>query len=133
MLFILDFHFTLAPFTQYNAKLYSSDILMIFSTQTPGADPGFQVRGRTWKNCAEWREVRKFLGYFVWKITILRQKNHIFSNFRGARAGCAPWIRPWSLYLSRRHHRRTGPLGEDNNRIIALIFTHLRVLFLNWL
>ena len=26
----------------------------------------------------------KILGYFVWKITILRQKkNHIFSNFRG--------------------------------------------------
>ena len=28
------------------------------------------------------REVRKFLGYFVWKITILHQKI-IFSNFRG--------------------------------------------------
>jgi hypothetical protein len=26
--------------------------------------------------------LRKFLGYFVWKITILRQKNYIFSNFR---------------------------------------------------
>ena len=26
----------------------------------------------------------KILGYFVWKITILRQKNNIFSNFRGA-------------------------------------------------
>ena len=67
-----------------------------------GADPGFQVRG-----------ARKCWGYFVWKITILRQKiiffpiaeegaknvgvfrvknhdytpkNHIFSNFRwGAR------------------------------------------------
>ena len=25
----------------------------------------------------------KFLGYFMSKITILRQKNHIFSNFRG--------------------------------------------------
>ena len=25
----------------------------------------------------------KFLGYFMWKITILRQKNHIFTNFRG--------------------------------------------------
>ena len=23
------------------------------------------------------------MGYFVWKITILRQKNHFFSNFRG--------------------------------------------------
>jgi hypothetical protein len=37
------------------------------------------------------REARKFLGYFVWKITILRQKIIFFSNFRGeARAGCAP-------------------------------------------
>ena len=25
----------------------------------------------------------KFLGYFMWKITILPPKNHIFSNFRG--------------------------------------------------
>jgi hypothetical protein len=47
MLFIFGFQFTLAPFTQYNAKLYSNDILMIFSIQAPGADPGFQVRGRT--------------------------------------------------------------------------------------
>ena len=32
----------------------------------PGADPGFQVRGgRTLKNCAERREARKCLGYFV--------------------------------------------------------------------
>jgi hypothetical protein len=40
-----------------------------------GADPGFQVRGgRTWKNCTKRRKARIFLGYFVWKITILRQK-----------------------------------------------------------
>jgi hypothetical protein len=46
------------------------------------ADPGFQVRGGALKkNCAEQREMRTFLGYFVWKITILRQKNLIFSNF----------------------------------------------------
>jgi hypothetical protein len=30
--------------------------------------------GRTWKKCAERREARKLLGYFVWKITILRQE-----------------------------------------------------------
>jgi hypothetical protein len=31
-----------------------------------GADPGFQVRGGAHKkNCAERREVLKFLGYFV--------------------------------------------------------------------
>ena len=26
------------------------------------------------KNCAERKEARKYFGYFVWKITILRQK-----------------------------------------------------------
>jgi hypothetical protein len=30
-----------------------------------GADPGFQVRGAHLKNCAEWREARKCVGYFV--------------------------------------------------------------------
>jgi hypothetical protein len=80
---------------------------------TAGADPGFQVRGGALKkNCAERREALKYLGYFVWKITILRkkiiffpiaeggakifgvfrvknhdftQKNHIFSNCGGRR------------------------------------------------
>ena len=74
-----------------------------------GADPGFQVRGGALKKIAPsrgrcehfWgisceksrfyakksyffqlrREARKILGYFVWKITILRQKILIFSNF----------------------------------------------------
>jgi hypothetical protein len=70
---------------------------------SPGADPGFQVRGGALKkNCAEWREARTFLRYFVWKITILRQKFIFFSNFRGARAPGAPppWIRPCSLLLT---------------------------------
>ena len=35
-------------------------------------------------------EARKFLGYFVWKITILRQKIIFFPILGGARAGCAP-------------------------------------------
>jgi hypothetical protein len=75
-----------------------------------GADPGFQVRGAHLKKLrrAEGgakivgvfrvknhdftpqnhvfqlpREARKFLRYFVWKITILRQKIIFFSNFRG--------------------------------------------------
>ena len=57
-------------------------------------DPGFQVRGWcTYKNCAERRQARKFLGYFVWKITILRQKKSCFPIL-----GRAP--RPWGLYVS---------------------------------
>ena len=53
--------------------------------QLPGADPGFQVRGGALKiNCAERREARKCLGYFVWKITILRQKIILFPILGGA-------------------------------------------------
>ena len=39
----------------------------IRSQPQPGADPGFQARGGgvLKKNCAERREARKFLGYFV--------------------------------------------------------------------
>ena len=37
------------------------------------------------------REARKFLGYFVWKITISRQKIIFFPILGGGgRAGCAP-------------------------------------------
>jgi hypothetical protein len=39
------------------------------------------------------REARKFLGYFVWKITILRQKI-IFFPILGGRAGWAPPLDP---------------------------------------
>ena len=63
----------------------------------PGADSGFQVRGGALKkNCAERREARKYLGYFLWKITILRQKIIFFSILGGARrVRRLPWIRPW--------------------------------------
>ena len=65
-----------------------------------GADRGFQVRGAHLKNCAERREARKFLGYFVWKITILR-KQIIFFPILGGRAPGAPprWIRPWHCIM----------------------------------
>ena len=50
--------------------------------------------GRTLKNCAERREAQNFLGYFVWKNAILRQKIIFFPILGGACAGCAPlWIR----------------------------------------
>ena len=52
-----------------------------------------------------------FWGYFVWKITILRQKNHIFSNFRGGRASGAPpspWIRPCNQCENRQGLVRVG-------------------------
>ena len=39
--------------------------------------------GWTLKNCTERREARKFLGYFVWKITILCQKIIFFPIAEG--------------------------------------------------
>jgi hypothetical protein len=61
-----------------------------------GADPGFQVRGAHWNNCAERREARTFLGYFVWKITILRQKIIFYPILVGAetRRVRSPWSAP---------------------------------------
>ena len=53
---------------------------------TAGADPGFQVRGGA---------LKIFWGVFRVKNHDFTSKNLIFSNFRGARARCAPlWIRP---------------------------------------
>ena len=41
----------------------------------------------------------KFVGVFRVKNHDFTPKNHVFFNFRGARAGCAPppWILPWPL------------------------------------
>jgi hypothetical protein len=88
------------------------------------ADPGFHVRGAHFKKLrrAEGgakivgvfrmknqdftpknhiffqlrRGVRKFLGYFVWKITILRKKIIFFPILGGGGGapGALPWIRP---------------------------------------
>ena len=72
----------------------SSILIFILYSKTclnPGADPGFQVRGCALKkNCAERREVRKFLGYFVWKITILCQKIIFLPILGGGAHPCKP-------------------------------------------
>ena len=48
----------------------------------------------------------KNLGYFVWKITILRQKIIFFSNFRGGARRVRPlWIRPWILHTIAVQHK----------------------------
>jgi len=73
----------------YKFLLFALYFLKIFICET-GADPGFQVRGcGLKKNGAERREVRKCLGYFVWKFTILRKKIIFFPIFP-----IFPWIRP---------------------------------------
>ena len=48
----------------------------------------YKLGGAHLKNLRERREAWKCLGYFVWKITISRQKIIFFSNFRGGRRVC---------------------------------------------
>ena len=55
-----------------------------------GADPEFQVRGGHLKTLRRAEGGAKILGVFRVKNHDFTPKNHIFSNFRGARAGCAP-------------------------------------------
>ena len=75
------------------------------------ADPGFQVRGAHLKKLRQAEGGTKFLGYFVWKITILRQKIIFVSNFRRGRRVRAPWIRPWALKKLRRAEGGGNILG----------------------
>ena len=63
-------------------------------------------RGALKKNCAERREALKFLGYFVWKITILRKKIIFLPPPSGSAPGyycicltfCVRWM--WPLMSS---------------------------------
>ena len=61
-------------------------------TPSPGADPGFQVRGVHLKKLRRAKGGAKFVGVFRVKNHDFTPKNHIFSNLRGggARAGCDP-------------------------------------------
>jgi hypothetical protein len=64
---------------------------------TSGADPGFQVRGGGGAHLKKLRRGEggaKIVGVFRVKNYDFTSKNDIFSNFREARAGCAPWICP---------------------------------------
>ena len=56
----------------------------------PGADPGFQAREAHLEKLRRAEGAAKILGVFRVKNHDFMPKNHIFSNFRGARAGCAP-------------------------------------------
>jgi hypothetical protein len=56
----------------------------------PGADPGFQIRGEHLKKLRRAEGGAKIVGVFRVKNHDFTPKNHFFSNFRGARAGCAP-------------------------------------------
>jgi hypothetical protein len=59
------------------------DFIHLYVFTDLGADPGFQVRvGALKKNAPSRGRRENFWGYFVRKITILRQKI-LFFNFRG--------------------------------------------------
>ena len=50
----------------------------------------YKLGGGALKKLRRAEGAAKILGYFVWKITILRQKIIFFQILGGARAGCAP-------------------------------------------
>ena len=62
----------------------------------------FTPKNPIFYNCEGWREI--FLGYFVWKITILRQKIIFFPILEGCPPPPPPWIRPWWRRLSNKEN-----------------------------
>ena len=82
-----------------------------------GADPGFKVKGAHLKKLGVFRvkkrfyanksysyqlrrEARNILGYFVWKITILRQQIIFFTILGGGAPGAPPPLDPPLLIMS---------------------------------
>ena len=63
--------------------------MLVQKRHTPGVDPGFQVRGGALKHIAPNGGRRKMFGVIRVKNHDFTQKNHIFSNFRRERPGCA--------------------------------------------
>ena len=59
-----------------------------------GADPGYQVGGAHLKKLRRAEGGVKIFGVFRVKNHDFTPKNNIFSNFRGARSGCAPSLDP---------------------------------------
>jgi hypothetical protein len=75
--------------------------------QSPGADPGFQVKGVALKKIAPSGGKREIFGVFRVKYHDFTPKNHIFSNFRGGARRVRPPLDPplviidniWNLEL----------------------------------
>jgi hypothetical protein len=61
------------------------------------------------------------LGYFVWKITILRKKNHIFSNFRGSTPARASPLDPPLHYAYDKHNPFSAATQILCNNLITTI------------
>ena len=89
----------------------------IISYDMQGRIQDFKLGGAHLKKLVERREARKLFGYFVWKITILRQKIIFFSNFRGHATGAPPppLIRPWYVPRCRCEHRLCTDYLKDDS------------------
>ena len=80
-------------------EIQQSDMIYMYAKvqfQTiQGRIQDFKLEGAHLKNLSRAEGATKIFGVFRVKNHDFTPKNHIFSNFRrGARAGCAPWIRP---------------------------------------
>ena len=65
-------------------------LVLLFHLYNSGADPGFQDRGGALKKIAPSEGRRENILGISCEKSRFYAKNHIFSNFRGARAGCPP-------------------------------------------
>jgi hypothetical protein len=65
-------------------------LVLLFHLYNSGADPGFQDRGGALKKIAPSEGRREKILGISYEKSRFYAKNHIFSNFRGARAGCPP-------------------------------------------
>jgi hypothetical protein len=106
---------------RYDTKGYQPRCTLISTNNIQGRDPGFQV-GRVGGHLKKLRRAEvgaKIFGVFRVKNHDFTPKNHIFSNFRGARLGCAPsLLDPPLVFIS----RKLLPLSsiQDNTIITTL-------------
>ena len=88
---------------------------------SPGADPGLQVRGG-----AHLKKLRRaegganIFGVFLVKNHDFTPKNHIFFNFRGARAGCTPLAEHKARFVACRDSSSPSGLTSTTAHLIIL-------------
>ena len=103
----------------------------------PGAVPRFQVRGAHLKKLRRAQGGAKNLGYFVWKITILRQKILFFpilGGGEGARppTGSAPAFYMHCIILSVRDERYSRNASCALNLISTFLFYNYVLIISSW-
>ena len=78
------------PFVFFLLVIVLSVLLRYTNSDYPfaGADPGFQVRGAPLNKLHRAEGGANIFGVFRVKNHDFTPKNHIFSNFKGTRAGC---------------------------------------------